>query len=91
MEEDASVLWLSRNSEYVCDGIIIPPENRPDRPVVIIDTSITHPYERESSKLDRLNTLIEQFSDDTKFQGWKVFVVLCYHKDVKSTYADSKR
>ena len=91
IDSHASVVWVCNDDNYVCDGIIVPPAKKPLNPVIIYDTSITFPYDRESKKLIRLQRLQKTLSASDAFQGREVIVVLCYHKKSASPWINTKK
>jgi hypothetical protein len=46
------VLYLPKSDKYPCDAIIVPPVDVPDAPVVLVESSVTHPT--EDGRLEKL-------------------------------------
>lgn len=50
--ETTSVLYLPKSNTYPCDAIMVPPQDAPDAPVVLVEVSVTSPT--DSKRLDKL-------------------------------------
>lgn len=83
-DRESSILWMSSNPNYPCDGIIIPATRDKFSPIIIFDASVTHPYDRPLSKLNSLTILRMAVMDDLRFKGKEVIIVLCFHENIDS-------